>query len=86
MPSIHSSPMVKGRGTNEMRSMFGSTAGPSSQGGGGTVRSLYEAARREVEADPMAALTKYQPSWLESLSPQHARAVERPGAAKTSKR
>lgn len=69
-----------------MRSMFGSTTGRSSQGGGGTVRSLYEAAKREVEADPMAALRKYQPSWLTSLSPPHARAAERPGPAKTFKR
>ena len=69
-----------------MRSMFGSTTGRSGEGGGGTVRSLYEAARREVEADPMAALKKYQPSWLESLSPQHARAADRPGGARTYKR
>jgi hypothetical protein len=69
-----------------MRSMFGSTTGRSGEGGGGTVRSLYEAARREVEADPMAALTKYQPSWLESLSPRHARIAERPGRAKTTRR
>jgi hypothetical protein len=47
---------------------------------------MYEAARREVEADPMAALKKYQPSWLASLSPLHARAVERPGPPKTSRR
>jgi hypothetical protein len=39
---------------------------------GGTVRSLYEAALREVEADPVAAVTKYQPTWLEGLSPPRA--------------
>lgn len=37
--------------------------------GGGTVRSLYEAAMREVQADPVAAVTKYQPTWLAALSP-----------------
>ena len=29
-----------------------------------TLRVLYEAARREVMADPAAALRKYQPTWL----------------------
>jgi hypothetical protein len=29
-----------------------------------TLRSLYEAARREVMADPAAALRKYQPTWV----------------------
>ena len=29
-----------------------------------TLRVIYEAARREVMADPAAALRKYQPTWL----------------------
>lgn len=29
-----------------------------------TLNSLYEAARKEVFADPAAAVQKYQPTWL----------------------
>lgn len=43
-----------------------------------TLRSLYEAARREVMADPAAALRKYQPTWvLSNPSASDARAVRR---------
>ena len=47
-----------------------------------TLRSLYDAARREVMADPAAALRKYQPTWLlasPAASPRPAvHAVRRP--------
>jgi len=33
------------------------------------LQSMYEAARKEVFADPAAALRKYQPSWQFSLPP-----------------
>lgn len=32
-----------------------------------TLQSLYEAARKEVFADPAAAVLKYQPNWQSSL-------------------
>lgn len=69
-----------------MRSIYRTTVGRASEGGGGTVRSMYEAAKREVEADPVAAVTKYQPTWLESLSPRHSRTTDRPGPARPPKR
>lgn len=56
-----------------MRRVCEAAKGAAGPGGGGTVRSLYEAAMREVEADPVAAVTKYQPSWLEALLPRHGR-------------
>lgn len=56
-----------------MRSVCEAARGPAGTGGGGTVRALYEAAMREVEADPVAALTKYQPGWLDALSPRPGR-------------
>jgi hypothetical protein len=31
------------------------------------LQSMYEAARREVLADPAAALRKYQPTWALSM-------------------
>ena len=34
-----------------------------------TLQSLYEAARREVFADPAGAVRKYQPTWQFSLPP-----------------
>lgn len=48
-----------------------------------TLRVLYEAARREVMADPAAALRKYEPTWL-LASPTASRraqvhAVRKPG-------
>jgi len=36
-----------------------------------TLQSMYEAARKEVFADPAAALRKYQPGWQFSLPPTH---------------
>jgi hypothetical protein len=33
----------------------------------GALRSLYEAAWQEVISDPMAALRKYQPTWVASM-------------------
>jgi hypothetical protein len=32
------------------------------------LQAMYEAARKEVFADPAAALRKYEPSWALSLS------------------
>ena len=37
-------------------------------GGAGMLQALYEAARKEVFADPAAALRKYEPSWAPSLT------------------
>lgn len=34
---------------------------------GRTLQALYEAARKEVFADPAAAVLKYQPNWHASL-------------------
>lgn len=43
-----------------------------------TLCSLYEAARKEVLADPAAALRKYQPTWLlTSPSASPARPADR---------
>jgi hypothetical protein len=36
---------------------------PAGAGQGRMLQSLYEAARREVFADPAAAVRKYQPTW-----------------------
>lgn len=36
-------------------------------GQGRMLQSLYEAARKEVFADPAAALRKYQPTWVLSM-------------------
>lgn len=56
-----------------MRNRCEAATGRAGPGGGGTVRSMYEAALREVEADPVAAVTKYQPNWLAGLSPHYGR-------------
>ena len=50
--------------------MDGAKTGRASAGG--MVRSLYEAAMREVKSDPVAAVTKYQPDWLPALHPRPA--------------
>ncbi len=36
-------------------------------GGARMLQAMYEAARREVFADPAAALRKYQPTWALSM-------------------
>jgi hypothetical protein len=41
---------------------------PGRVGGGGMLQAMYEAARREVFADPAAALRKYQPTWALSMA------------------
>ncbi len=40
---------------------------PGRVGGARMLRVMYEAARREVFADPAAALRKYQPTWVLSM-------------------
>lgn len=40
---------------------------PGRAGGVRMLQSMYEAARREVFADPAAALRKYQPTWALSM-------------------
>jgi phage baseplate assembly protein W len=40
-----------------------SRCGAARSGARPTLRSLYEAARREVMADPAAAVRKYEPTW-----------------------
>ena len=40
---------------------------PGRVGGVRTLQAMYEAARREVFADPAAALRKYQPTWALSM-------------------
>jgi hypothetical protein len=40
---------------------------PGRVGGTGMLQAMYEAARREVFADPAAALLKYQPTWALSM-------------------
>ena len=40
---------------------------PGRVGGTGMLQAMYEAARREVFADPAAALRKYQPTWALSI-------------------
>ncbi len=47
-----------------------------------TLRVLYEAARREVMADPAAALRKYQPTWL-LASPTASRRAAGPRGSET---
>jgi|PlaIllAssembly_1097288.scaffolds.fasta_scaffold845925_2 hypothetical protein len=42
---------------------------PARAGQGRMLQSLYEAARREVFADPAAAVRKYEPTWQFSLPP-----------------
>jgi hypothetical protein len=49
---------------------------PAQAGEGRMLQSLYEAARKEVFADPAAAVRKYQPNWQFSL----------PAAARKSRR
>ncbi|GEM_PF-1854826 len=41
---------------------------PGRVGGAGMLQAMYEAARREVFADPAAAIRKYQPTWALSMS------------------
>ena len=47
-----------------------------------TLSSLYEAARKEVFADPAAAVQKYQPTWLfaapAARTGQRGRGVRKP--------
>jgi len=40
---------------------------PGRAGGAGMLQAIYAAARREVFADPAAALRKYQPTWALSM-------------------
>ena len=40
---------------------------PVQAGEGRMLQSLYEAARKEVFADPAAAVRKYQPNWQFSM-------------------
>ncbi len=40
---------------------------PGRVGGAGMLQAMYAAARREVFADPAAALRKYQPTWALSM-------------------
>ena len=42
-------------------------APPGRVGGARMLQAMYEAARREVFADPAAALRKYQPTWALSM-------------------
>lgn len=43
---------------------IGKTGGaPGRIGGARLLQAMYEAARREVFADPAAALRKYEPTW-----------------------
>jgi hypothetical protein len=49
-----------------------------------TLCSLYEAARKEVLADPAAALRKYQPTWL-LASPSARLAVPAKGVRKSAR-
>jgi hypothetical protein len=58
------------------------------------LRALYEAAWQEVMSDPLAALRKYQPTWVAAFSPDSgsaspARAIpsnERPCCACSSRK
>lgn len=65
--------MLEGKGDWAMAMVCNSKDGGSVRGG--TVRSLYESAMREVRADPVAAVTKYQPTWIAGLSPGPPRAA-----------
>jgi len=52
------------------------SGGPVRAGDRRTLQALYEAARKEVLADPAAALLKYQPTWAQSM-PVSARKAAR---------
>ena len=54
-------------GRAEMASIGKASGRPGQSGGRRTLQSLYEAARKEVFADPAAAVRKYQPNWEFSL-------------------
>jgi hypothetical protein len=58
--------LTEGRG----ETMAGITKAGGAQGrvgGARMLQAMYEAARREVFADPAAALRKYQPTWALSM-------------------
>lgn len=54
-------------GRGKMARIGKASGRPAQSGGSRTLLSLYEAARKEVFADPAAAVRKYQPSWEFSL-------------------